>query len=169
MKKIIFLLSTSYLSSKCPIASKIENFLKFLLSLHICPLTAQIMTFWGNFLKIFPNQKTPSVFSCTSVSILSFISVLSSSSKCLCFSPSFACSSISFNIVVWFCLSSSCTIFSVGATCLCSQRKALSRVKGSGCVVSLIASLCSPMNHAHCSLSFHALLGLSSSASTKRR
>ena len=48
---------TPYLSSKCLFASKIVKILKFLLSHHICPLTAQIMTVFGNFLKNISQSK----------------------------------------------------------------------------------------------------------------
>ena len=94
--------------------------------------------------------------------------VFSSSSKCLCLSFSSVCSSISSIMVVWFILSSSCTILSVGATCLCSQCNALSIVNGSGCVVNRMGSRLSPTKYAHSGLIFQRFFGLSSSGSTKR-
>ena len=65
-------------------------------------------------------------------------------------------------------LSSSCTILSVGATCLCSQCNALSIVNGSGCVVNRMGSRLSPTKYAHSGLIFQRFFGLSSSGSTKR-
>ncbi len=81
------------------------------------------------------------------LSILSSIFDFSNCNKCLCLSFNFAFSIMSFNIVVLFCLSNSCSILIVSATCLCTLLNALCKAYGSDCVVNRVFSRFSPINH----------------------